>query len=70
VIELRCSRDLALKLGAFPPETIQHHKKLARDATFMLVRDKRTGWALFWQWQPLDTPRHAWETPRLTRKSS
>jgi hypothetical protein len=49
MIELRCCRDLALKLGAIGPETIAHHKAM-RDAGDLLVRDQ-SGAALFWQWQ-------------------
>lgn len=48
--ELRCSRDLALRLGAIGPETIAHHRQL-RDEGHMLVRDGRTGWAMFWPWE-------------------
>lgn len=45
--ELLCSRDLALKLGAISPETTKHHREM-RDAGDMLIRDRSTGWALFW----------------------
>lgn len=48
--ELRCTRDLALRLGAIGPETIAHHREL-RDAGHMLVRDGQTSWAMFWPWQ-------------------
>ena len=48
-IELRCSRDLALRLGAITPETVKHHIQL-RDAGHLLVRDKTTGWPMFWPW--------------------
>jgi hypothetical protein len=48
-IELRCSRDLALRLGAVVPETVDHHRQL-RDAGHMLVRDVITSWPLFWPW--------------------
>ena len=50
-VELRCSRDLALWLGAITPETVKHHLQL-RDAGHLLVRDKTTGWPMFWPWQP------------------
>lgn len=49
MIELRCSRDLALRLGAVGPETIAHHKRM-RDAGDLLVRDTRTSWPMFWPW--------------------
>ncbi len=45
--ELRCSRDLALWLGAISPDTVAHHKAL-RDAGHILVRDKITSWPMFW----------------------
>jgi hypothetical protein len=48
-VELRCSRDLALRLGAITPETVKHHLAL-RDAGHLLVRDKTTGWPMFWPW--------------------
>jgi hypothetical protein len=50
MIELRCSRDLALKLGAVIPGAIKHDREL-RDAGHLIVRDKQTGWAMFWPWQ-------------------
>jgi hypothetical protein len=46
-MELLCSRELALRLGAVVPETTRHHREL-RDAGHMLVRDGQTGWAMFW----------------------
>lgn len=49
-MELRCSRDLALRLGAVKPETLDEHKQL-RDAGFhLLVRDPETSAPLFWLW--------------------
>jgi hypothetical protein len=49
-IELRCSRDLALWLGAVHPETAAHHKQLRDSGHYLLVRDKTTGWPMFWPW--------------------
>lgn len=49
-IELRCSRDLALRLGAIAPETTAHHRALMQGGN-LLLRDVQTGWALFWPWQ-------------------
>jgi hypothetical protein len=51
-MELRINdRDLALRLGCIPAETIKHHKEL-RDRGDMLVRDLRTPWMpMFWPWQ-------------------
>jgi hypothetical protein len=50
MIELLCSRDLALRLGAVVPETVKHHREL-RDAGHLLIRDGHTGWAMFWKWE-------------------
>ena len=50
MMELRCTRDIALRLGAVVPETTAHHRQL-RDAGHMLVRDGQTGWAMFWPWE-------------------
>lgn len=48
--ELLMSRDLALKLGAISPDDTKHHRAM-RDAGDLLIRDRSTGWALFWPWQ-------------------
>jgi hypothetical protein len=50
MIELRCSRDLALALGAIGPETMAHHREM-KNAGHLLVRDLKTSWLMFWQWQ-------------------
>lgn len=50
MMELRCSRDLALRLGAVVPETTKRHREM-RDAGDLLVRDCETGWAMFWPWE-------------------
>jgi hypothetical protein len=50
VTELRCTRDLALRLGAIGPETIAHHREL-KHAGHMLVRDTETSWPMFWPWE-------------------
>lgn len=47
-MELRCSRDLALWLGAVEPKTIDEHKAM-KAAGHMLIRDGTNG-VLFWQW--------------------
>jgi hypothetical protein len=50
MIELRCSRDLALRLGAIGPDNVAHHRQL-RDAGHLLVRDYQLPtWPLFWPW--------------------
>jgi hypothetical protein len=51
MIELRCSRDLALRLGAVVPGTTQEHRQLRDSGRHMLIRDVETGWALFWPLQ-------------------
>lgn len=48
--ELRCSRDLAIWLGAIGPETVKHHREL-KAAGHILVRDRETSWPLFWPWE-------------------
>lgn len=50
MMELRCSRDLALRLGAVTPETTKRHREM-RDAGHMLIRDNQTGRAMFWPMQ-------------------
>jgi hypothetical protein len=50
MIELRCSRDLAMRLGAIIPETMTHHKLMRDSGHYLLVRDKQTSWPMFWQW--------------------
>lgn len=46
--ELRCSRALALWLGATSPDTLDHHKQL-RKADHILIRDRQLpGWPLVW----------------------
>jgi hypothetical protein len=51
MIELRCSRDLAVRLGAFWPETTRHHRELRDGGEHMVVRDRETSWPMFWKWQ-------------------
>lgn len=48
-MELRCSRDLALRLGAFEPADIDQHKELKKAGHHLLVRDD-AGTPLFWPW--------------------
>jgi hypothetical protein len=48
-IELRCPRDLALKLGVIEPRDNRHHRQL-RDAGHLLVRDSETARPMFWAW--------------------
>ena len=52
MIELRCNRDLALRLGAITPDTVAHHKALRDSSDNMLIRDKVTSWPMFWHLVP------------------
>jgi hypothetical protein len=54
-IEIRCSRDLAIRLGAVTPETTKHHREM-RDAGHMLIRDGLTGEAVFWPFNLAEYP--------------
>lgn len=47
-MELRCSRDLALRLGAIEPANIEGHRQMKK-AGHLLIRDE-AGSALFWPW--------------------
>ena len=49
IIELRCSGDLALRLGAIAPASPQEHR-LMRDAGMLLIRDRETACPFFWPW--------------------
>jgi hypothetical protein len=64
-MELFCSRDLALLLGAVEPESIAHHRELKH--TGLLVRDIDTSRPLFWPWTLSRLDRltiMAWPTPK------
>lgn len=50
-MELRCTRDLALKLGAMTPETIHRHQMLKNSGLHLLIRDERS-LPMFWLLQP------------------
>jgi hypothetical protein len=61
--ELRCARDLSLRLGATMPETAAHHRQL-RDHGDLLARDPQQPYlATFRSWQT--TPQQMAEA-RLT----
>lgn len=47
-MELHCSRDLALRLGAVAPDTIAHHRELKN--TCLMVRDAVVPAPLYWPW--------------------
>lgn len=48
--ELRCGRDLALRLGALSPVNAEHHRQLRADG-HLLIRDPVSGFPAFWPWQ-------------------
>lgn len=47
-MELRCSRAVALLLGAINPESIEEHRAMKK-AGHLLIRDE-AGSPLFWPW--------------------
>lgn len=49
-MELCCSRDLALVLGAVDAKTFAEHRALATSGQNLLVRDRVTCLPLFWPW--------------------
>lgn len=51
-MELRCSRDLALLLGAVDPDGMLHHRILKLGRQHLLIRDVSTSRPMFWAWQP------------------
>lgn len=54
-MELRCSLDLAMWLGAICPDNPDHHRALKK-AGHMLVRDIDTSWPMFWPLIASDVP--------------
>lgn len=54
--ELRCSRELALWLGAFEPEDPVHHRQLRATGQFMMVRDREAMRPMFWAYQGSPPP--------------
>lgn len=50
-MELRCSRDLALRLGAIEPESVLQHRLLNYAGKHILIRATDTSQPLFWAWQ-------------------
>lgn len=47
MMELRCTRDLALRLGAVEPASVDQHKGM-KNAGHLLIRDPATSFPLFW----------------------
>lgn len=47
-IELRCSRELALWLGAIEPDDVEQHKKLRASGQYMMVRCAVLMMPMFW----------------------
>lgn len=48
LIELRCTRELALKLGCIEPDDIEQHKQMRASGLYLLARDPVKMVALFW----------------------
>jgi hypothetical protein len=48
-MELHCSRDLALRLGAVTPTSFAHHRLLKEEDGHLLVRDEK-GMSMFLPW--------------------
>ena len=48
MIELYCSRELALQLGCIEAEDAQNHRELRKGAACLLVRDPLTLAPMFW----------------------
>jgi hypothetical protein len=51
MVELRCSLDVALALGAHLPVTRNRAEKMARDGDLIRVRYNEQLPALYWRWQ-------------------
>jgi hypothetical protein len=49
-MELYCSRDLALRLGAIEPQNVLHHRVLNASGDYLLMRATDTSAPLFWPW--------------------
>lgn len=52
LIELRCSRELAILLGAFEPTSVEHHRTCRASGRFLMIRDPVTLVPLFWPLVP------------------
>lgn len=48
LIELRCSRELALKLGCVEPTSLDEHKQMRASGLYLLARDPVKMVAMFW----------------------
>lgn len=48
MIELRCSHDLALWLGAIEPHDVLHHRALKANGVSLMLRDPLTLQVMFW----------------------
>jgi hypothetical protein len=60
MIQLVCSTDLALKLGAVIPGTLRQQRELQTSPDHLIVRDRRLPYhPLFWRWTLPRTERAA-----------
>lgn len=51
--ELRCSRDIAVLLGAIEPIDVAHYKQMFSSLGYILIRERTSGLPLFW---PVQAP--------------
>lgn len=58
-MELLCSHELALRLGAVDAKTFAEHRALVTSGQNLLVRDSVTCLPLFWPWAMSRTERLA-----------
>jgi hypothetical protein len=56
-IVLRCSFDLAMRLGAIWPATLPHRVALGKSRVHIAIIDRHLGWPLFWRIVDDPTPR-------------
>ena len=55
LIELRCSWQLARKLGAILPHSPREHREFRASGRYLLIRDSKTLLPMFWE--IIDDPR-------------
>lgn len=48
MIEIRMSQDLALRIGAIQPQTLEEHRAWRESGGCFMVRDPRTMAVMFW----------------------
>lgn len=57
MIEVRISADLAVRLGALQPATLEEHRAWRESGQAFMVRDPRTMAVLFWPFVSFASPR-------------